>query len=161
MALHTTSDTPPIPEGLGQRRATWQGTHSSALCLLSCMRQPDHFCLPRVQAVPRTVPGGSSTHLAGGGRPGTGPHPRRAPRCRSSPPAWSALAGGWCTAERGREDQASAGRGGDARPSPAAGWHGGSRASTGDDGLGSEAGTALLAQLLTRMRRDQGCSVRQ
>jgi len=73
-------------------------------------------------AAPRAIPGSGSTHLAEAGRPGTGLCPRRAPRCRSSPPAWSALAGGWCTAERGPEDQALAGRGRDARLSTTAGW---------------------------------------
>lgn len=161
MALHTTSDMLPNPKGLGQGRATWQGTRGSGPCLPSCRRQPDHFCLPRVQAIPRTVPGSGSTHLAGGGRPGTSPHPRRAPRCRSSPPAWSALAGGLCTVERGPEDQASVGQGGDALLSTAAGWCSSGRASMGDYGLGSEAGTALPAQLRTRTWWDQGCGLRQ
>lgn len=63
--------------------------------------------------------------------------------------------------ERGPEDQASVGQGGDARPSAAAGWCGGGRASMGDYGLGSEAGTALPAQLRTRTWWDQGCGLRQ
>lgn len=147
MALCAALNTLPVPKGLGQRGPTQQGTHGSAPLLLGPVRPPDHFCLPRVRAVPHTVPSGSSTHLAGGGRPGTGLHPRRAPRCRSSPPAWSALAGGWCTAERGAEDQASAGWGG--------------KACTGDGGLRSEAGTALLAQLPTKTQRDWGCGLRQ
>lgn len=90
--LCTASDIPPIPEGLGQRRAKWQGTYNF---------------LPRVQVIPHTVLGGGSTHLAGVGKPGSGLLPRRAPRCCSSPPAWSALAGCWCTVERGPENQIS------------------------------------------------------
>lgn len=95
-----------------------------------------------------------STHLAEGDRPGTGPRPKRAPRCRSSPPAWLALAGGWCTAERGA-DQAAVGCRGNV-PS----WYSSSRASTGNNCLGSEAGTALLAQFPSGTQRDWGCGLR-
>lgn len=67
---------------------------------------------PKQAAVPSTAVGigpGSSTYLAEGGRPGTCPPPRRAPRCRSSPPAGSTLAVGWCTVKREKGGQASPG----------------------------------------------------
>lgn len=92
-------------------------THSSAPCL-SYTRQPVFFACRGcwLSLMLSQLLAGSSTHLAGGDRPGTGPCPKRGPHCRSNPPAWLALAGGWCTAERGA-DQASVGCRGNMSPS--------------------------------------------
>lgn len=63
--------------------------------------------------------------------------------------------------EREMEHQASAGQGRDMWPSAAASWGSSVRASTGDNSLGAETGTVLLAQLPIGTLWDPGCSLRQ
>lgn len=81
------------------------GMERTTGCTSSEKQVPHVEPTPKQAAVPSSAMGispGSSTYLVEGGRPGTCPPPRRVPRCRSSPPAGSALEVGWCTVKRER-----------------------------------------------------------
>lgn len=155
MTLHSPGTCCPSPRTLVQGEPCVT-TRSSAPCLVYT-RQPNHFCSSRVQAVPHTVlaPGQQQYSPGRGGQARHWSTPQKSPTLpQQSSSLVSPGRGLVHCGERSRSGCCGMQR----KHVPS--WYSSSRASTGNNCLGSEAGTALLTQFPSGTQRDWGCGLR-